>query len=405
MPNPRARPSATRSPPSTSPSRSRRRATSIRMCNAAFSECDGLEMTMEVKTIREGGNNGQQIRLTGPVDLRAAHAEARHDGELRPVGLVRRGWSRIPRCAPTPRSCCSRPTARPSARGFILRRCVPVKLKAPPLNAKDGTVAIEELQLAYESLSHQGAASAATGWRNAACPIRCVSKRPSCASSTPNFQNEIKPDTWVKVQFNPETLKVSFANQIKTPAGAGDQSGPAARQFVGAGHDEAERCSSGSTSPRRCPEGWPKADRRAQADAEGRLLHHAAGGGQASSCRLPCASSGDRSSSTGSWSRSRNRSSSSRRKGVPLRASMTLNLSQQRITKFAFRPTRAAPGRRRRLGHAAADAGAGGSHACRASPPAPGRGDDWQSIAAANGIENPRLLAPGQLIDLNVTPH
>src|SRR5260370_35007041 len=36
-------------------------------CNAAFSECDGLEMTMDVKTIREGGNNGKEIRLTGPL--------------------------------------------------------------------------------------------------------------------------------------------------------------------------------------------------------------------------------------------------------------------------------------------------------------------------------------------------
>ena len=35
------------------------------LCAAAFAECDGLEMTMDVKTIREGGNNGKQIRLTG----------------------------------------------------------------------------------------------------------------------------------------------------------------------------------------------------------------------------------------------------------------------------------------------------------------------------------------------------
>src|SRR5205814_2960950 len=35
------------------------------ICDAAFSECDGLEMTMDVKTIREGGNNGKEIRLTG----------------------------------------------------------------------------------------------------------------------------------------------------------------------------------------------------------------------------------------------------------------------------------------------------------------------------------------------------
>jgi hypothetical protein len=33
---------------------------------------------------------------------------------------------------------------------------------------------------------------------------------------------------------------------------------------------------------------------------------------------------------------------------------------------------------------------------------ASGRGGDWQAIASANGIENPRLLAPGALIDLNL---
>jgi len=35
---------------------------------------------------------------------------------------------------------------------FKLARCVPIKLKAPALNAKEGTIAIEELQIAYESL-------------------------------------------------------------------------------------------------------------------------------------------------------------------------------------------------------------------------------------------------------------
>ena len=50
-----------------------------------------------------------------------------------------------------------------------------------------------------------------------------------------DFNNEINPENWTNVQFNPETLKVSFANQIATPRGAGDQSGTPARQFVGAG--------------------------------------------------------------------------------------------------------------------------------------------------------------------------
>ncbi len=33
-----------------------------------------------------------------------------------------------------------------------MQGCRPLKLKAPPLNAKDGMVAVEELQVAYQSL-------------------------------------------------------------------------------------------------------------------------------------------------------------------------------------------------------------------------------------------------------------
>src|SRR5262245_49586395 len=49
------------------------------------------------------------------------------------------------------------------------------------------------------------------------------------------FEHVINEDKSVSVQFNPETLKVSFANQIQTPSGSGNQSGTPARQFVGAG--------------------------------------------------------------------------------------------------------------------------------------------------------------------------
>ena len=48
---------------------------------------------------------------------------------------------------------------------------------------------------------------------------------------------EAAPKKKVPVQFNPESLKVAFANQIQTPegGGSGDQRGGAAQQFVGAG--------------------------------------------------------------------------------------------------------------------------------------------------------------------------
>ena len=37
------------------------------LCDAAFAECDGLEMTMQTKTIEVGGVNDRQIHLIGPV--------------------------------------------------------------------------------------------------------------------------------------------------------------------------------------------------------------------------------------------------------------------------------------------------------------------------------------------------
>ena len=123
------------------------------MCSAAFSECDGLEMSMDVKTIREGGANGRQVRLSGPLTY----------GQL----TLKRGmtanfdlweWFGAVVIDPSIRASAEvvmlAPDGAPRAR-FLLDRCLPVKLKAPALNAKDGTVAIEELQLAYESLSHK----------------------------------------------------------------------------------------------------------------------------------------------------------------------------------------------------------------------------------------------------------
>ena len=124
----------------------------MQVCDAAFSECDGLEMTMDVKTIREGGNNGKQIRLTGPINY----------GQV----TMKRGmtatfdlwdWFNLMLQDPSLRSDAEvvifAPDGQTERARFLLSRCVPVKLKAPPLNAKDAAVAIEELQLSYESLT------------------------------------------------------------------------------------------------------------------------------------------------------------------------------------------------------------------------------------------------------------
>ncbi len=125
------------------------------VCSAAFAECDGLEMTMEVKTIREGGNNGEQIRLTGPLSYGQLTLKrgmtANFDLWDWFNSLLQPGGAKIR--AKTAEVVLFAPDGQTERVRFVLKRCLPVKLKAPALNAKDGIVAIEELQLAYESLT------------------------------------------------------------------------------------------------------------------------------------------------------------------------------------------------------------------------------------------------------------
>jgi phage tail-like protein len=122
-----------------------------KLAGATFSECDGIEMSQEVKTLREGGNQNRVHRLSGPVsfgqltlkrgvtsgfDLWKWFSASLEQPALRAgvtVGVLRHDQSEWGR--------------------FVLSRCLPVKLKAPALNARDGTVAIEEMQIAYERLS------------------------------------------------------------------------------------------------------------------------------------------------------------------------------------------------------------------------------------------------------------
>ena len=121
------------------------------LVEAAFAECEGLEMNQDVKTIREGGDNKRQIRLSGPVTL----------GQL----TLRRGmtadfalWQWFQDSIDDPRLRAGAEVVLLAADGvserarFQLSRCLPVKVKAPQLNAKDGQIAVEELQVAYETL-------------------------------------------------------------------------------------------------------------------------------------------------------------------------------------------------------------------------------------------------------------
>lgn len=124
------------------------------LCDGAFSECDGLEMTMEPKTLRAGGNNTQQIHLVGPVGYGTLTLKR---GMTRDQNL----WVWFSAVAASPaapkrlRGALGSATvkmldaARQAKVVYQLFDCLPIKLKGAPLNAKDGGVAIEELQIAY----------------------------------------------------------------------------------------------------------------------------------------------------------------------------------------------------------------------------------------------------------------
>jgi hypothetical protein len=90
--------------------------------------------------------------------------------------------------------------------------------------------------------------------------------------------------------------------------------------------------------------------------------------------------------------------------GRPLRATVTLNLSQPGIhvaeptnSEATTPPTGATQG-----GVTPLTPATQGSTVQDLAAQA-GKPNDWKAIASQNGIENPRNLAPGTLIDLNVT--
>lgn len=211
------------------------------------------------------------------------------------------------------------------------------------------------------------------------------------------YKNEINPEKNVKVQFNPETLKVAFANQIQTPQGAGDQRGTPTQQFVGAGTtkltlqlwfdvnapQEGEavldvRKMTEKISYFITPTPDPKDNKKFLPPA----VRFIWGSFQFDGLMESLEESLEFFSAD----------------GIPLRASMTMNLTQQKIDQYKFpkdAPTRQPLPGTRPLTPAPSGSTVQGMAANQ------GKSDDWQSIAAANGIENPRQLQTGQFLDMN----
>ncbi len=131
------------------------------LCDAAFTECDGLEMNMEPRTVQEGGNNAEQIQLVQPVtygqlSLRRGMTDCFDlwDWFEQVMGQGHYGRTADGRVIMLS-SQAGDPDEKERLARFELRGCLPVRLRAPSLNATEGQVAIEELEIAYQSMERK----------------------------------------------------------------------------------------------------------------------------------------------------------------------------------------------------------------------------------------------------------
>lgn len=121
------------------------------VCSGAFSECTGLEATMEPKVIRAGGVNYGTTQRPGAVSfatvvLKRGMTSTR---DLFHWFQMVAGGSYAYRLSA---EIAMQSPAGDTVLTWGLDRCLPVKFKAADLNATGTDIGIEELHLAHEGL-------------------------------------------------------------------------------------------------------------------------------------------------------------------------------------------------------------------------------------------------------------
>lgn len=123
----------------------------VDVCGSAFSDCTGLEATMEPKLIKAGGANYGATQRAGTVSFATVVLKR---GFTRSRDLFRwfqtvGGGGYAYRLAA---EIAVQDTQGQTVLTWGLDRCLPVKFKAADLNAKGTDIGIEELHLAHEGL-------------------------------------------------------------------------------------------------------------------------------------------------------------------------------------------------------------------------------------------------------------
>lgn len=208
-----------------------------------------------------------------------------------------------------------------------------------------------------------------------------------------SFEKEKDGGRKVAVQFNPESLKVTFANQIVQPQGGDQAAGNSGRQFVGAGTtklalqlwfdvtamekdavDDVRRLTQDVVyfmTPQKSDQDPAKLAPPGIRFQWGSFLFD--GMVEALEETLEFFSPD----------------------GKPLRAAIALTLSQQKILVSTFDGDGKVPNRPGQTPLKSAKQG----DSLQGMAGKDGK-QDWQGIAAANGIEDPLRMSPGQLVNL-----
>ncbi len=123
------------------------------LCSGAFSECTGLEASMEPKVIKEGGRNYGDAQRAGAVTfstviLKRGMTTTRDLWKW--FELVTRDNGYSYRLSAIVRMYNNRGEERLA---WKLDKAMPVKFKAADLNARGSDVGVEELHLVHEGLS------------------------------------------------------------------------------------------------------------------------------------------------------------------------------------------------------------------------------------------------------------
>jgi phage tail-like protein len=140
------------------------------LCSAAFSECTGLEASLEPREIREGGRNYGVAQRAGRVTFQTVVLKrgitanrdlfkwfdlfSRQEKFSKRVDatITLRGQP-VPESALSPRPPGDVGSWKRVLWTWKLARCMPVKFKVPDLDATSTEVGIEELHLAHEGMT------------------------------------------------------------------------------------------------------------------------------------------------------------------------------------------------------------------------------------------------------------